>query len=140
MSSANYHESPPAPQGISCRPVYVTTLAGVLKFFEIFCDILALILAGAAPVYDEVVGHRGFFIFVAAVALIISFILLIACILNVNNVRWPAKYSGVYGAATFFGFAAFATYLFDGINRFRLSRSGGNTDGNPPQAGRQGTY
>ncbi|CAF2409583.1 unnamed protein product [Rotaria sp. Silwood2] len=139
------------PQRISCQYGYIRTISGILKTIEFVCDAVALILGAAAPsmVFS---GHKGFFTFVAALAIVITAILFVLALLNIQTVcipdRWLviemfwcaliallffiasivvatiAKHNGVYGAAAFFGFAAFVTYVADAINRFRLLRAG----------------
>ncbi|CAF0879317.1 unnamed protein product [Rotaria sp. Silwood1] len=139
------------PQRISCQYGYISTISGILKTIEFVCDAVALILGAAAPSM-AFSGHKGFFTFVAALAIIITTILFALALLNIQAVCMPerwlfiemfwcafiallffiasivlatvAKHNGVYGAAAFFGFAAFVTYVADAINRFRLLRAG----------------
>ncbi|CAF0994587.1 unnamed protein product [Rotaria sordida] len=139
------------PQRISCQYGYISTIPGILKAIEFICDAGALILGAVAPTITFT-GHKGFFTFVAALAIIITTILFLLALINIQAVcipdRWlviemswcaliallffiasivvatVAKYNGVYGAAAFFGFAAFITYAADAINRFRLLRAG----------------
>jgi len=137
--------------GIACRLDYIRSVPGVLKLIELLCDLLAVILCGAAPLVDGGSGQKGFFLFVSILALIVTTILFILFVLNINNMllknRWPliemcwcafialfyfiasiviatiAKQNGTYGAAAFFGFAAFITYVADAIFQFRTNRS-----------------
>ncbi|CAF2113705.1 unnamed protein product [Rotaria magnacalcarata] len=139
------------PQRISCQYDYIRTIPGTLKAIQFLCDLVALILGATAPAISYS-GHKGFFTFVAILAIIITTILFLLALINLQAVcipdRWLliemfwcafiallffiasivvatiAKYNGVYGAAAFFGFAAFFTYLADAIYRFRLVRAG----------------
>ncbi|CAF1506519.1 unnamed protein product [Adineta steineri] len=142
-------------KGVTCRVDYIRSIPGILKIIELFCDLLGTALAGAGPAVDSVTtGQRGFFLFVSIVALIITTVLLVLGLLNIHNVfltgRWPiiefcwcafislfyfiasiviatvGKYDGRFGAAAFFGFAAFITYVAEAVLQFRAYRSGGS--------------
>jgi len=137
--------------GLACRLDYIQSIPGVLKLIELLCDLLAVILDGAAPAVPGGSGQKGFFLFVSILALIITTILLILAVLNIQNMflknRWPfielvwcgfialfyfiasiviatiANQNGTYGGAAFFGFAAFITYVADAVFQFRTHRS-----------------
>ncbi|CAF1065011.1 unnamed protein product [Adineta ricciae] len=139
------------PLRITCQINYLRTLPGILKIIQFACDILSIILGAAAPTLTYT-GHKGFFVFVAILATVGTAFLLVLSLINLQAVcipeRWPmiemfwcgfiallyfiasiviatiASNSGVFGAAAFFGFAAFIAYLADGLNRFRLMRTG----------------
>ncbi|CAF1080428.1 unnamed protein product [Rotaria sordida] len=129
----------------------MTRVSIVLKIIELVCDIIAVILCGAGPSLNEGNGRRGFFLFVTILALIITIVIFLICISNLKalcqkrhwyiiEIAWcifialfyfissiviatAAKDSGVYGAAAFFGFAAFCTYVADAIYQFLELRS-----------------
>ncbi|CAF4044711.1 unnamed protein product [Rotaria sp. Silwood2] len=132
---------------IGCQYEYIRSIPFVLKLIEFVCDLLAVSLCGAGPTLDEGNGRRGFFLFVSILALIITVVLLILClIINLKAIfnlhfwlklefGWCAfialfyfiasiviatagKASGLYGAAAFFGFAAFITYVADAVHKF----------------------
>lgn len=138
--------------GIGFEMGYLKSIPGALKIFELLFDFMALILSAAAPIIDGYSGNRGFFIFVTVLALIVTVLLFIIMLFKINesclsqwwgNVElvWcmfialfyfigsiviavVGPYAGIYGAAAFFGFAAFLTYLGDGLNRLRLRLTG----------------
>ncbi|CAF0783422.1 unnamed protein product [Didymodactylos carnosus] len=110
MSNVDYNAPVPLQPKISCHPEYIRSIPGVFKLIEIVCDVLALILGGVEMFWCA---------FIALLYLIASII-----------VATLAKYHGVYGAAAFFGFAAFITYVFDGLNNFRMYRFGTTVERN----------
>lgn len=99
------------PQRISCQYGYIRTVPGILKtielvsvfFYQIFhkrnnliqyiqlCDIIALILGAAAP-SENYTGHRGFFMFVAALAIIITTFLFLLALINLQAVCIPERW------------------------------------------------
>jgi hypothetical protein len=141
-----------AESGIGCRPFYLVSIpTGILKLIESLCNFLGVILCATGSTDAGGSGNKGFFLFVSILALIITFLLLVLGVLNVQKTYWPsrwpfiefcwcafialfyfiasivlaavAKYNGVWGGATFFGFAAFITYVADALFQFREFRN-----------------
>ena len=53
-----------------------------------------MILGAAAPLVINGSGHKGFFLFVAVLSIIVTTILLILCLLNVQN-KFLSRYWSV---------------------------------------------
>lgn len=75
----------PRPQRISLQCNYLRSFPGVLKVIQFVCDLVALILGLAAP-SDKYIGHKGYFTFVAALAIIITLLFLIFALINLQRV------------------------------------------------------
>ncbi|CAF0977646.1 unnamed protein product [Rotaria sordida] len=103
----------------------MTRVSIVLKIIELVCDIIAVILCGAGPSLNEGNGRRAlcqkrhWYIIEIAWCIFIALFYFISSIV----IATAAKDSGVYGAAAFFGFAAFCTYVADAIYQFLELRS-----------------
>ncbi|UJR20806.1 hypothetical protein I4U23_023918 [Adineta vaga] len=111
---------------LTCSLKYLRTIPGILKIVQFVCDVICIILGGVAPSLTFT-GHKGFFLFVAVLAIVITTFLILLAVINLQAVcipeRWPliemfccciiallyciasivvataAKTNGVYGAA-----------------------------------------